>query len=321
MARSTESATARERARQMQADQAKKDKRASLLLPVIVVVLAVVLVAGMIFWAVSRDGDEVAFTEGPAPSVANEYGGISLTSSTEIEEGADLGTVDAESTPERDENGTAPREEGEPPHLVIYTDPGCPACQQMEQSYGSTIAELLDQGLITAEFRSVQVVGSPTNYSARASSAFACMAEESPESYKDYLTYITATYAQDELSNDGLAQVAQDQYGADISECIEDGTYRPFSSWTTNQAGETLAQMGVQFATPTVFIDDQDYGLDFMEALGEEIDAYSAEIGEDAEGIDIDDEDVDTDAQTEDEAEDDAVEAPEDDEEDAEDDE
>lgn len=63
MARSTESATARERARQMQADQAKKDKRASLLLPVIVVVLAVVLVAGMIFWAVSRDGDEVAFTE------------------------------------------------------------------------------------------------------------------------------------------------------------------------------------------------------------------------------------------------------------------
>lgn len=305
MARSTENASARERARQMQAAQAKKDKRASLLLPIIVVVLAVAMVVGLIFWVVTRDDEGASYTEGPAPSVANEYGGITLTSSTEIAEGDDVGTVDAEDVPDRDENGTAPRQEGEPPHLVIYTDPGCPACQQMEEAYGSTIAELLDQGLITAEFRSVQVVPSPTNYSARASNAFACMAEESPENYKSYLTYITATYAQDELSNEGLAQAAQEQYGADISQCIEDGTYRPFSSWTTEQASSTLAQMNVQFATPTVFVDDQNYGLDFMEALGEEIDAYAAEADVDVDGVDVDDDDVDTDAQTE--ADEDAV--------------
>ncbi|WP_146340802.1 thioredoxin domain-containing protein [Nesterenkonia sp. NBAIMH1] len=311
MARSTESADARERARKMQAEQAKKEKRSTLLLPVIVVVLAVAMVAGLVLWVVNRDDDDAAYTEGPAPSVANEYGGITLTSSTEVADGTDIGTVDAEDVPERDDNGTAPRQEGQAPHLVIYTDPGCPACQQMEETYGSTMAELLDQGLITAEFRSVQVVGSPTNYSARASNAFACMAEESPENYKDYLTDITATYAQDELSNEGLAQAAQERYDADISSCVEEGTYRPFGSWTTNQASDTLAQMGVQFATPTVFIDDQEYGLDFMEALGEEIDAYAAEAGDDVEA------DVDPDAETDaeqDEAEEGAVEVPEDDE-------
>ncbi|WP_022873597.1 DsbA family protein [Nesterenkonia alba] len=294
MARNTETSSARERARKLQQQQERRQKRASLVLPVIVTVLAVAVIGGLFWWVVAREGEGANYTEGPAPAVANEHGGITLTSSTEIAEGDDLGTIDADELPETDGIGTTPREEGEPPHVIIYTDPGCPVCQQMEEQYADTMAELVDDGLITLEYRTVAVVPSQSNYSFRANNAIACMAEESPENYKSYLTHITSTYAQAEADNETLAAVARNAYDVDISECIEEGTFRPFASYTHNVASEVAAsdeRFGGGLGTPSVFIDDsQNYGLDFIGPLLEAVGEYGEEIGEDLDADELEEE-------------------------------
>lgn len=266
------SSSAREQARKLQQAQEKKQRNQSLLLRIGVVVLAVAVIAGLTMWVFMR-GDGENYTEGPAPAVATSQGGIKLTSSTEIAEGDDVGTVDAEDVSA--EGIGAPREAGEPPALTIFTDPNCPACANFEGAYQSLFAELLDEGLITLEYHSVNYLPSSSNYSNRAGNAFVCMAEESPENYKGYLSAITAEYQGQELDNDGLAQVASERFDADIASCIEDGTYRPFIAYATNLASAE----GVQ-GTPTIYLNDQERGpSDFLDPLLEEIQAYAEEEG------------------------------------------
>lgn len=274
--------SARERARKIQQEQQRKQKMQSLLLRIGVVVLAVVVVAGLTLWVVFR-GEGENYTEGPAPAAANEQGGITLTSSTEVAEGEDLGQVDAENLEgaETSGGGDLPpgvdsREEGEPPHVVIYTDAGCPSCGQFESAYHSMLTEWLDAGAITLEYRSLAWVSPP--YSSQTANAFACMADESPENYKSYVGEVTSVRAENgEFSNDELATYAQDNFGADISECVNDGTYRAFAQYTSNLAGEN----GVQ-GTPTVYVDDQEVP-EFMNAgdhILEAVQQYQEETGE-----------------------------------------
>ncbi|WP_300343577.1 thioredoxin domain-containing protein [Nesterenkonia sp.] len=281
MAQSTGSA--REQARRLQQQQERRQKTQSLLLRVGVVVLALVVVVGLTIWVMTRGGGG-NYTEGEAPAAANEQGGIVLTSSSELAEGDNLGQIDAEDPGEAETVGAGdlppgvePREEGEPPHVIIYTDAGCPHCGQLESAYHSMFAEWLDAGAITLEYRSLSFVAPP--YSQRTANAFACMAEEAPEHYQSYLGTVTAARADGstEYSNDELAELAQQNYGADISNCVSDGTYRAFAEYTTNLA----SQNGIS-GTPTIFVDDtaveqpMNVGEVILEAVGE----YQEESGE-----------------------------------------
>lgn len=298
MARS--SATAREQARKLQQEQERKQKTQSLLIRVGVVLVVLAVVAGLTFWVIARGGDEVSYTEGPAPAAANEQGGFVLSSSTELAEGEALGTVDAESiedidtaeTPGEPPTGAGPREEGEPPHLIIYTDAGCPACAQFEAAYHQVLTEWVDAGAITLEYRSIEFV---MPYSARAANAFACMAEESPENYMSYLGSVTAERVNvNELTNDELAQRAEQNYGVDLSECISNGDYRAFVNYTTS-----LASANFTTGTPTIWVDDL-FIDDFMNAGEYILDAvqeYQDETGEDlVDEAEEDLDEVDTDA-------------------------
>lgn len=316
MARST--ASAREQARKMQQEQERKQKVRSMALRLSVVVVALAVITGLSFWVFMRGGGG-SYTEGPAASAANEQGGFTLTSSTELTEGEDIGEVDSENLDGVETNdgsgpppGAEPRAEGEPPHVLIYTDAACPGCAGFEAQYHQQLAEWVDSGAITLEYRSVEFVAP---YSARAANAFACMAEESPENYQSFLGSTTAdrmNMDQDGISNEELAQRAQEQYGVDISDCVNNGDYRAFVNYTTAVAGAN----GVN-ATPTIYVDDV-HVEEFMETgdyILSAVEEYQEETGQDLEeDVESDLEGIDTEADvegTEIEAEDDDAEEPE----------
>ncbi|TLP98286.1 hypothetical protein FEF26_05715 [Nesterenkonia salmonea] len=303
-------ASAREQARKLQQEQERKQKMQSLLLRLGVVVVAVAVIVGLTLWVVNR-GDNESYTEGPAPAAANEQGGFVLTSSSELVEGEDIGTVDSENlgdvpaaeSPGDLPVGVEPREEGEPPHVVIYTDAACPGCGSFEAAYHQMLTEWVDAGAITLEYRSVQF--QPMAYSARAANAFACMAEEHPENYLSFLGAVTAERAQGaEYSNEELSARAENDYGVDISECVEDGTYRAFVSYTTGMASANSVT-----ATPSIFVDDdqvEDIGntgevilsavQEYQDETGEQV---VDEVEDDVE--DVEDEDIEEDDAAEDE--------------------
>lgn len=281
--------SAREQARKLQQEQERKNKTQSLLLRIGVVVLTLVVVGVLVFFAFFR-GDDDSYTAGPAPSVANEQGGITLSSTSELDEGASLGEIDAENLDdaETSESGDLPpgvesREEGEVPHVVIYTDAGCPSCGNFESAYHTMLSEWLDAGAITLEYRSLAWISPP--YSSQTANAFACMAEEAPENYQSYLGEVTSLAAENqELSNDELASYADQNYGVDISECVSDGTYRAFAQYTSNLAEEN----GIR-GTPTIYVDDQEVP-EYMNAgdhILEAVQAYQEETGDEVlEGLD-----------------------------------
>lgn len=304
MAQNNGASSAREQARKLQQEQERKQKMQSMGLRIGVVALAVIVAAAITLYVVFR-GPAADHSDGPAPSVANEQGGITLTSASEMADGDDLGDVDAENIDDVETSGggeqppgVEPREEGEPPHAVIYTDAGCPACGQFEAAYHQVLEEWVDSGVLTVEYRGVNWVDPP--YSTQTANAFACMADESPENFMSYHGQVTSVRAEDgELDNDELADVAETDYGADISECVEDGTYQAFVQYTSEVAGEN----GIS-ATPTIFVNDQEVEeyMSAPEEIQSEIEAYQEEAGIDDDEIDVEgvegmEEDLDAEAE------------------------
>lgn len=290
MARSTSSSSvsAREKARKIQQEQERKQRLTSVLLRVGVVVVALAVVAGLTIFVMNRDGgDGVNVTQGEAPGAATEHGGVILTSAADLAEGDGLGQINADELPEAGDEapaGVGPREEGEPPHLVIYTDPGCPHCASFEAEHHAQLAEWLDEGLITVEYRSVAFMddASQDNYSSRAVNSFYCMADESPENYGSYLAEVTANQPQGEMSNDELSELASTNYDADISECVEGGEYRAFTTYSSRLGSAEESVSG----TPSVWIDDVEWATTerpFREVVEEVIEEYQSEAGEGSE--------------------------------------
>ena len=161
-------------------------------------------------------------------------------------------------------------EEGEVPHVVIYTDPSCPSCQQFEAENHEQIGEWLDAGQITVEYRSVNFVG---QYAQRANGAIACVAEESPEHFYDFLGQATVNPDQ---SVDELVSAA-DGLGADISQCMDDNEYYAFTGYTTAQAQAQEIQ-----GTPTIFVDGEQIEGWQEGAFAEAVNAAIEENGGDA---------------------------------------
>lgn len=204
----------------------------------------------------------------PAPSAATEQGGFVLSSPTELEPGTAPEEVDLEELPTSEEpglpGGLRTPEESEPLHVVIYSDPSCPHCADFEDQYGDFLEDELDEGTITVEYRTMTFVDAEA--SPEASNAFSCMAEESPENYLPYLSEVTR--ADQALSPEELAEIAEDDYDAEISSCIEEGTYLDFAQYTTD-----LAQEEGLRGTPTVYAGEEQWETseDFEEWIQDQL--------------------------------------------------
>ncbi|WP_186764313.1 DsbA family protein [Arthrobacter yangruifuii] len=273
-------AAAREQARAMRQAQQKKDRRNRLLViwgVVVAIVALIAIVAVIVFSSMNRN---VAST-GPSPANANQYGGFTLTSTSALEptESFDIDTETLPPAPEEAAEetpvppGVVAAEKGQPIPIVEYVDINCVHCADFAAQFDDQIAQWLDAGEITYEYRTVAFLdrNSPTNYSSRGANAAACVAAESPESYWDFMKAIFAQHASGEVKNAGLVDMAKSA-GADtdgIEDCIDDDTYRPFVKYA-----DQLARVDGISGTPTAYVNGAEADLNtFAETVQSAIDA------------------------------------------------
>ena len=206
------STDAREKARQIAAQQAKKSpskaSRRWLQLGVLAVVLVIVGIIG--FVVVNGNKNNKIAESGPVPASANEYGGIVLakdgivknSSTQETRDFKQLATSTSSVTPMV--NGTAAAvntlppgvqtaeeaaKNGQPVRVTIFQDYNCVHCAEFETKYGEEIQKLVEDGTITLEIRNLTFLdrSSPTAYSARnAAAAYSVANQVSTSNFLNY---------------------------------------------------------------------------------------------------------------------------------------
>lgn len=272
---------ARERARQLAAQQAKKTAKSSTLW-IQLTVLGVVLLIGAIIAVVVLNGGKNDIAEsGPVPSSANQYGGIVLTADgiqkdTSAEDTRDINTI-GESTvnytsaidgeEKKMPLGVATPEEtkdnGEPVRLTIFQDYNCVHCATFETNYGDEIEELVKSGQITLEIRNLTFLdaSSPTFYSARTNNvAYTVANQVSTEQFLAFQKEIFSHQGTGGLSNEELIEIAA-KHGADVKDEVSNNTWRPFIQVVTLES----AQNGIA-GTPTIFADGEQFVSDDFSA-------------------------------------------------------
>ncbi|MBO0909874.1 MULTISPECIES: DsbA family protein [Arthrobacter] len=254
-------AAAREQARALREAQKKKERRNKLLVRwgVVVAVVAVIVIVALIVINSVRSGNGADAQTGESPANANEYGGITVTSTTSLEPTEPF-SVDVASLPEAPSDakedapvppGIEAAEAGQPVPIVAYVDVNCVHCADFEKAYNSQIATWLDAGEVTFEYRTVAFLdrGSPTNYSSRGANAAACVADTNPESYWDFMSAIFANYDNGEIKNAELADMAESVGAGDASDCIQNDGFRAFVNYA-----DRLARVDYVSGTPTVYV-------------------------------------------------------------------
>jgi len=235
--------------------QAKRDKR-NRLITIGALVAGVVVLVG-VFLAVwipamndrNKTIDAVAagnLSEVANPSTAREDGGIPM--------GVD---------------GAAGTESEGAVEVGVYLDYMCPICGQFEETNGETLDQLRESGDVTVVLHPVSIldrVAQSQQFSTRAASAAAWVADQAPESLN---AFNTAMFDNQPAEGSGTltdAQIADiaEQAGvpADVAAGIEDGTaVETYGDWVATATSlvtqdEALAnpQSG-GFGTPTITID------------------------------------------------------------------
>jgi protein-disulfide isomerase len=258
---------AREKARLIREAQLKKDKRNKLLIGwgIVVAVVAILAVVALVVTTTMRQNAPIA-DQGPTPANGNVNGGITLLANTDVVK-LEPATVDAASVGEPPQTPPAEvvapgaeAEAGKPVKVVLYIDFICPVCKNFEAQYNEQLTSLRNEGKISVEYRALGFLDnrSSTNYSSRAANAAACVVNESPEKYAEFVDSLFAKQPAEGtagLSDNDLKKMATDIGAKPIDTCVDDKTYRPFVKFTTKQA----AAIGVT-GTPTVFVDGKQWG-------------------------------------------------------------
>ncbi|QHK21624.1 thioredoxin domain-containing protein [Pseudarthrobacter psychrotolerans] len=258
---------AREKARQIREAQLQMDKRNKLLIGwgIVVAVVAILAVVALVVTSTMRQNAPIA-DQGPTPANGNVHGGITLLANTDVAK-LEPATVDAAAVPEAPKTAPAEvvapgaeAEAGKPVKVVLYVDFICPVCKDFEAKNNAQLTSLRNEGKISVEYRALGFLDSrsSTNYSSRAANAAACVVNESPEKYAEFVDSLFANQPAEGsagISDDKLKTMATDIGAKNIDACVDGKTYRPFVNFTTKQT----ASIGVT-GTPTVFVDGQQWG-------------------------------------------------------------
>ena len=154
----------------------------------------------------------------------------------------------------------ADAEAGKPVKVVLYVDFICPVCKNFEAQYNEQLTTLRNEGKISVEYRPLGFLDSrsTTNYSSRAANAAACVVNESPEKYADFVNALFDKQPAEGgagLSDDELKKMATEVGAKSIDTCIDEKTYRPWVKYATQEAS-TIGVTG----TPTVMVDGKQWG-------------------------------------------------------------
>ncbi|MET8230346.1 thioredoxin domain-containing protein [Micromonospora sp. NPDC005298] len=146
---------------------------------------------------------------------------------------------------------------GGPVTVDVYEDFLCPACNQFEQTSGATLEQLVAENKAKVVYHPVAYLNrfSTTEYSTRSSAASGCAAAGGK--FREYAKALFAKQPPEGsagLSNDELidigAGVGLDR--ASFGGCVKDGTYRTWTAHVTDEASRNDVT-----GTPTILVNGQ----------------------------------------------------------------
>lgn len=225
---------AREKLRLAREAEAKKKKRNSLFLRLGIIVSVIAVIAVAIFAAMNMTGKADY-------SAVNQPNNM-MEQSVVVGDGQKLVTEIPEDAA----------------RVTIFQDFLCPACKQFEESLGSEIDRMIDDGVAVVDYRVVTFLDAQslgTNYSSRAANAAYCVANEYPEHFYNYnkLLYSNQPAEGTEgLKNAELVALADSIGAENLDSCIKDGTFRGFAK----EANEDSLNEGIE-GTPTIKVNGQ----------------------------------------------------------------
>lgn len=241
---------AREQARELREAARKKERRNRVLLQsgIIVGVLAVVAVIVIVIVSSVRPA-------GPGPrnmasdSLLIEAGG-QVHRTPALQPGA---------TPEPNPQPTGDNAI----RIQTFVDYMCPYCGQFEATNAEYMQTLVDSGAASLEIFPISFLDRTSlgsQYSTRAANAFACVADEQPDSALAFHELLFQNQPQEStegLSDDQLVGFAKDAGATDASveTCIREQTFKDWVEAATDRAQQVNGVSG----TPTVIVNGQIY--------------------------------------------------------------
>ncbi|NBS30057.1 MAG: DsbA family protein [Actinobacteria bacterium] len=258
--RSEQREAARNKAKQLREQSAKKEKRTKLIVQIAVVLVALGLVGGVaavIAIEAANRADAPVVDE--VPKNLTEFGGVKIGVGLQAFTDAKTPTADAA---------------GEVPEIVVYVDYQCPICQAFDVPNSAQIRSWVDTGAATVEIRPISFLdrASLNEYSSRVANAAFCVANFVPDSYFDF--HETMMLNQSEEGTEGHDNNAlfafAEEAGAGTEEvkgCIQAKSFGDYVAQHT-QTVLNNPQDGIQVTgTPTILVN----GLQYTWTTGDEL--------------------------------------------------
>lgn len=260
-------ANAREKARQIAAAQAKKEKTAKTILytGIAVVVVAVIAVVGTLVWQSSRPAPApVGMVSGTVAFGPGEDGGLQAVQPQGEEDGADVSGLPTAAEAGAEDGAAV---------VKVYLDFQCPGCQAFEQTNAETLNRLAGEGSIVLEYEPVAILdrmSGGNEYSTRSSNMISCIADSGQT---DLIPEVSlALFAQQPgegetgMEDDQLLSIAESagvdldaavnvEDSATVRECV---TNVGFDRYVENSTQNALNDEGLE-GTPYITIDGEPY--------------------------------------------------------------
>ena len=259
---------ARETARLMRAEQAKRDTRRRLLLRggIGIGLLAVVAIVTLVI--VNTVNTPAA--AGPANMASD---GILLGSDGTAVSAATSAALTADADPIATDQ-TALTDTA---NIVLYLDYLCPICGNFETTNGKQITDWVTAGNATVEIHPISILdrlSSGTKYATRAANAAACVADYDPNNFLAFNTAMFADQPAENSSGPTNAELASLAQGAgvtssDVASCITDQTYAGWVDASTQRAlAGPIPNSDIENVkgTPTVLVNGVSYNGSFADA-------------------------------------------------------
>lgn len=250
--RSQQRDAAREKARELRAQSAKKEKRSRIVLQLSVVGVALAIIGGVagVIWYEASNRAEAPVVE-ETPLNLSDLGGLKV--------GVGLQAFTAQNTPTPDSGG-------ESPEIVVYVDYQCPICQAFDVPNAAQMRSWVDTGAATVEIRPISFLdrASLNEYSSRAANAAFCVANFQPDSFFDLHSLLMENQPMEgeEGHDDNKLFDFANQAGAGTEEvkgCIQAKSFADYIQKHTEfvlsspQAGVTVT------GTPTILVNGKQY--------------------------------------------------------------
>lgn len=145
--------------------------------------------------------------------------------------------------------------------MDTYIDFMCPVCNQFEQSYGSAIQGLVDDGTITLNIHPISILdraSQGTEFSTRAASAMYCVAAADGTAAVPFMQAMFANQpaeGSEGLTDEQILQIASGVGVTGIDSCVNDGTYKGYVTAMTEKTPVAPGAQGI--GTPTIAINGE----------------------------------------------------------------